>query len=380
VDPNEGRSGSEKALFWVELVGGLLAITAILYGFGGTAVRWAGDIFGGAGSGKGKVEVVVTGVDNRAERMAYAGGTFVQTRATTPRIDVTLRNSGDSSVLVTEARIVVEDSAWLPICVFPGAGPVPVAGRYAVQLPFLPGQGERTVVKPLHDIVPAGGVDRLQVYFGALRFGEDDNLYALHVEIGTEEGETGDAGRFVLGVPTTVNRSGYILPEDDFALHTETFNPNRLASSWCYRYNLASVRRIISQPGKRTSDIAALADIRVVPDWSQWADDRPPRDAVTPLLTDPELNYGPLVAVFAAERSGDHHLLERTRARAAVILLDRAERELKPGPRFLPEFAVEFAHASLSLVSSDRGRELLSRAEERQREWEEELEEEAVGS
>jgi hypothetical protein len=256
---------------------------------------------------------------------------------------------------------------------------VPVAGRYAVQLPFLPAADERTVVKPLHDIVPAGGVDRFQLFFGATRFGEDDNLYALHVEVGTEGGGTVDAGRFVLGVPTTVDRSGYILPEDDSALHNETFNSNRLASTWCYRYNLASVRRIISRPGKRTGDIAALEHISLASAWSGWADDRAPRDTVAPLLTDPELDYGPLVAVFAAERSGDHALFESTRRRAATILLDRAEGELKPGPRFSPDGASQDAHASLNLSSSARGKELVARAEVLKREQEEEFEEQVVG-
>jgi hypothetical protein len=368
---------SETALFWVQLVAGALAIAAILYGAGGTVAGWIGDAFGGGGGGR--VEVVLAAVENQSERMTTAGGLFVQTRATTPRVDVTLRNTGDSAVLLTEARIVVEDSAWLPVCIFPGAGPVPVAGRYAVHLPFLPGAGERTVVKPLHDVVPAGGVDRFQLFFGATRLGEDDNLYALRVGVETEGGGNVDAGRFVLGVPTTVDRSGYILPEDDSALSNETFTSNRLASTWCYRYNLASVRRILSRPGKRTGDIAALEHIRLAPRWSAWADDRAPRDAVAPLFADPELNYGPLVAVFAAEQSGDHALLESTRRRAVTVLLNRAERALKPGPRFFPESAIEYAHASLSLSPSARGKELVARAEMLNREQEEELEEEAFG-
>jgi len=375
--PSGKKSRSERALFWVELVGGVLAITVILYGVGGTLVGWIGDAIGGGGAGK--VEVVLAGVENQAERMTSAGGLFIQTRATTPRVDVTLRNTGDSAVVLTEARIVVDDSAWLPVCIIPGAGPVPVSGRYAVQLPFLPAADERTVVKPLHDVVPAGGVDRFQLYFGASRLGEDDNLYALHVEVGTEGGGTVDAGRFVLGVPTIVNRSGYILPEDDSALHHGAFDPNKLASTWCYRYNLASVRRIISRSGKRTGDVAALAHIRLASDWPGWADDRAPGDAVASLLTDPELDYGPLVAVFAAERSGDQALSESTRRRAATVLLNRAERALKPGSRFFPESASRDAHASLSLSSSARGKELVARAEALVREQEEEFEEQLVG-
>ncbi|HET9677011.1 MAG TPA: hypothetical protein VFP21_05860 [Solirubrobacterales bacterium] len=371
---NDGRSSSERLLFWVELVGGTLAILVILHGvFGG----WISSVFQDGGAGE--IEVVVAGVENQTERMTVVGGSMVQTRATTPRVDVTLRNTGGESVLLTEARITVEDSTWLPVCVVTGAGPVPVAGRYAVKLPFLAAAGEKALVKPLHDVVPPGQVDRFQVYLGTTRSGEDDNLYALHVEVETDGGKTVDAGRFVLGVPTTVSRAGYVLPEDDTVLHTKSLNSTPMESAWCFRHNLATMDRVLKHPGKRSAEIAALSHIAVAPDWSRVAGEWPPEAAVKPLLADRELDYAPMLAVFAAEESGDRDLLQRTRHEATTILLDRAERALGPGPRFLPIDAIEDARVALSLAPSARGRELLSRAEARQREEEEELEEQELG-
>ena len=66
------KKRSEVALFWVELVAGMLAIIAILSGFAGTVLGWVGDAFDG--SGRGSVEVVLTDVANEPEGMTTVAG------------------------------------------------------------------------------------------------------------------------------------------------------------------------------------------------------------------------------------------------------------------------------------------------------------------
>jgi hypothetical protein len=328
--------------------------------------------------GEGHVEVIVAVPANRPEEIV-PGGSFLQSRATAPQVDLTVRNTGKHAVLLTKARIRVEDSAWLPVCIVPGAGPVPIAGRYSLPLPFLPRPGERTVDKTLHDEVPAGGVDRLKIYFQAPKAGEDDSVYALHVELDTDEGRDPiDAGRFVLGVPGPVTRNGELLPEDNYLLSTGGIDPNPSASVWCFRHNLSELRRVLARPGRRTPETAALSHLRTASYWRRYSSGLPARAAVEALLSDPSIPYGPTVAVYAAGRTGDAKLTEQTRKRAAEILLQRAQRSLGPAGSW-PMLAIEEAHSSLNLDPSATAREVLSRAESQEWEIQEEQEEFALG-
>jgi hypothetical protein len=361
--------------FWVQLAAGVLVVLGAVIGVGAAIVHWTQSTLSAE---TGKLEVVVASPSNRPAEWVSGGG-FLQSRATTPQVDLTVRNTGSKPALLTNARITVDDGAWLPVCIVPGAGPVPIAGRYPVSLPFLPNRGERTVEKTLHDEVPAGGVDRLKIYFQAPKAGEDDSVYALHIELDTD-GAVGsvDAGRFVLGVPGPVSRSGELLPEDNSLLTSGGIEPNRVASAWCYRHNLSELRRVLGRRGRRTAETAALGQLRPASDWPRYSSGLSAREAVAPLMDDASLSYGPIVAVFAAERTGDTDLIERTRKRAALVLLRRAQGLSGPELNY-PMLAIEEAHGSLSLEPSAEAREALARAESQEWEIQEEQEEFALG-
>lgn len=365
----------ETLNFWLQLLAALVVVAGVAVAAILAAVHWTGEELDSSGSG---LEVVVATTENHPAESVLGG--FLQSRASTPQVDLTVRNTGDNSVVLTRARVTVEDSAWLPVCVVGGAGPVPIAGRYSLPLPFLPNEEERTVYKTLHDEVPAKGIDRLKIFFQAPQVGEDDSVYALHVELESEHTDDRvDAGRFLLGVPGPVARNGQLLPEDDYLLSTGGIYVDRAASTWCFKHNLSELRRVLSRPGQRSAEITALSQFQPAREWPRYSHANPARASLAPLMNDPNILYGPMVAVYAATRTGDAQLIQQMRRRAAGVLVKRAERSLKPDVE-LPMAAIEQAHASINLAPSTAARAVLARAEARVWEIEEDQEEASLGS
>jgi hypothetical protein len=217
--------------------------------------------------------------------------------------------------------------------------------------------------------VPAEGVDRLKLYFGAPRAGEDNNLYALHIEITTDRGETLDVGRFVLGVPTLVNRTGIVLPESDYLLDFPE-SGEAAASTWCFRHNLAEMRRVLAKPGARAPEIQELRQLQVAKKWPAYADGHSARAGAEALLRNRNITAAPALAVFAAERTSDDVFVELIRQRAVRLLLRRAERFLLPLEN-LPTEAIADSRAAFWLSDSSVAREVVARAESGERELEE---------
>jgi hypothetical protein len=304
--------------------------------------------------------VVVNGpVDTR-----LVDGVFQQTRDSTPQLDITVRNTGAKPVLLTKAQIEVVDSARLTVCEFQTGGEVALAGDYAIELPPVPAPEERVVVQPLHQEVPAGGVDRFKLWFRAPRSGEDQQVYALRVALTTDErGGTVSVGDFILGVPESVIAAGAgrVLPVAP-SFEGDPSYRYRLQSTWCYRRNMAELQRVLGHDGQRSGAIAALADLQPAESWPAFTDDRPAAAAVEPLLRSP-VGPGPLLAVFAAERAGTPELIAETRRRAAAAMLAEAEHALDLGYAFAVRGAIQDLHYVLDYAPSPKARELLGIAE-----------------
>jgi hypothetical protein len=314
------------------------------------------------------VEVRQVVVGNGRVEARLVDGALRQTRDTTPQLDITVRNRGEEPVLLTKARIEIEDSAKLTVCEFQTGGEVPLAGEYAVELPTVPLPAERVVVKPLHQEVPAGGTDRVKLWFRVPRIGETQMVYALRVSLETDEpGEELEVGSFVLGVPDPIiaAASGRLLPV------APSFNGDldytyRLQSAWCYRHNLGELRRVIGRQGRRSREMAALSDLRVSPLWAAYAEGPPPAAAVEQLLDSSSvLGPFPVLAVFAAERSGDPSLVAQTRKRAAAVLTEGVEHAIDLGYAWAIRGAIEDLHQSLIWSPTVEARELLELAEAR---------------
>ncbi len=317
------------------------------------------------GSNTGRLELGKVVVVNRSTAVRSVGGSFEQTDATVPQVDVTVRNRGSATAWIEQARITVFDAARLPICLYTGGGSgdqVPQSPPYRVTLPELPLTGRRVLHRPLHEEVLAGEAYRVLLAFQQSHDWLTDQLFAFRVELIAEAPRRIlDVGSFVLAVPDPVSRSGHALPEDAELLRDPNATTNRLASTWCYRRNLAALRRVISHPGGRSAQVAALDRVQLAASWRRFADDRPPREAVEPLLH-ADVDEAPVLAAFAAAASGDRELAARTRARAAALLLARARENLE-GRWSDPYSAVLEARQALALdPSSSPAKRMLWRA------------------
>jgi hypothetical protein len=191
------------------------------------------------------------------------------------------------------------------------------------------------------------------------------HLYALRVELVTDRGSTPvEVGRFVIGLQSPPYGGSPILPAGESAPSVGA-GSERLASTWCLRRNLAALKGLLSEPGKRSPTLASLLPFRLGSWWASFADPRPARAAVEPLLHSP-IDEGPLLAVYAAEQTGNEELIARTRKRAALLLLHTAEERLSSPYNQMAASSSIPARQSLSLVPSDRARRVLREGEARQ--------------
>jgi hypothetical protein len=325
-----------------------------------------------------RLELGQTVVSNRTAGYGSAAGALEQSRDTTPRVDLTLRNSGSAPTWIAQARITIVDSALLRSCIYgPSAGgQLPQSKPYRISLPDLPLAGERVIHWPLHEEVPAGAAYRVLLAFQPREWSEADRLYALRVELIAEHpSRVLEVGRFVLGVPGPVSRAGGILPEDAGTLRDST--SKRLASTWCFRRNLTAVRRVLSHRGDRTAQIAALSHAQLAGNWPDYADGRPPRQAVEPLLRS-GVDEAPAIAAFAAAAAGDQALETSVRRRGVAMLLEEAREVLGERWGYAPTAIAEI-HQALDLTpGSASAKRLLRRAEASQQAEEEEGEEDAA--
>jgi hypothetical protein len=323
-----------------------------------------------AKSAHGSVEVSQVVLANGKGDTRLVDGALAQTDAGTPQIDITVRNPGKELALLTQARITIEDSERLAMCAYNIGDMIPSSKDYALELPVMPTPRERVVVRPLHQEVQSGAVDRFRILFKVENPGLNNYLYALRVELVTDRGSTPvEVGRFVIGLPSPPYGGSPILPAGESAPNVGG-GSERLASTWCLRRNLAAVKRLLGERRKRSPTLAGLLPFRFGSWWASFADPRPASAAVEPLLHSP-VNEAPLLAVFAAEQTGDDRLVARTRKRAAQLLLLTAEEMLSSPYNQMAGSSTIPARQSLSLTPSAGALDALRQGEVRQAEFDE---------
>ncbi|HEX6781926.1 MAG TPA: hypothetical protein VF125_07840 [Solirubrobacterales bacterium] len=362
------REPATRRLSWdrrVEITAALLGIVAIGFALG-PKIEGAFD-----GGEDARLEIAEITVSNPPAAYSSSAAGLEQDPATEPTVAATVRNRGEETAWIEEARITVVDSARLSICVNQGGGDVPQSKRYRISLPDFPRAERELVRRDLHvEVQPGHGVRPV------LSFQKDSpgttNLYAIRVQLVADPGhQVIDAGRFVIGVPEPVSRSGQILPEADNVLLSEATVPGQAYSTWCFRHNLEGTRRVVSRPGRRSDYVGALARMQLAPAWSQYADQRPPQLMVEDLLSEDGFE-APMYALDAARQTGDADYEEAVRERVIRLLMQRGEEELDE----YPAAAVEDAKRLLSLERSAAAVRLLARAKAERRAEEEREEEE----
>lgn len=365
-----GRSARRRTWAWITGLVLFLAalVTVLASGPGEVSTAWD-SVFSGEASGDAWAGVVVEQppvLTNGEAQRAELGMRMNWVRSTMPQVDFTVRNEGDSRVVLGRARIDVLASDRIVTCEPPqGAeGGIPVAESIFVNLPLLPLLDERVVYHPLHREIPPHHTTRIKLYFRSLDSEFADDLFALDVSLlGTEPGQQEKIGRYVIGVPSAIPRYSSVVPESVKSLRTAASLHALLPSTWCFRRNLATVRRYLAMQGRRSPSMHALTYVHPPRGWSQMADQRSAAEAAKPLLHAGDFFLGPALAVFAAERSGSKPLLATVRREAIAELHRSIERDLAGEPPVLPRSAVVDARTLLTLTDSDQARSMLSRSE-----------------
>lgn len=379
-DRDSGRSvRNERVHRWIEVAAAFVVVAGAVFAAITFLVDRTESFLDDESGARSHIDVRQTVVVNGLGGGRLVNGSFEQPHADTPQIDVTVRNTGKDPVLLTEARVTIEDSARLAVCEYHTGDIVPVSKEYAIELPALPMPEERIVRRALHQEVRPGAVDRFQLLFRLPRNGHDIHIYALRVELSTDGPQkTVEVGRFLLGLPGTIGRdNGRMLPVTSASLGP--IANERLAGRWCFRRNKAALDRLLSAPGKRSSTMAALADLSLAKWWPSFAEEQPTPATVEALLR-PNVPEGPILAVFAAEGTGEGRFAESVRVRAAEALLRTGKAALRDseeivGPINFLLGAVQSARYSHAFAPSPKAREFVLIAEARLQAYEEEAEE-----
>jgi hypothetical protein len=307
---------------WAKRLGAVVAIVGVVSTAVVFALNRAGSVLGNEPDVGVDVSLVVVGDGSSS------GLEDVPAKAM-PRLDITVRNTGTETVLLTGARITIESSTSLRTCrglPFTGPSWVPVSQAYPINLPVSPTREERVVSRPLHDQIPPGEVDRPLLAFQATPRSEGEGLYALNVQLLTDQGDV-NVGRFVVAVPRPPFSDGVALPPSGSA-PGDMPSPGSPSSStaWCFRRNLDAIERVAAEPGQRSTKVAALADLPTPDQWAGSVGSASARAAAERMLgvgaEDAEL------ATYAAEGAGDPAFLAEARQRGAAMLVARAEGRL----------------------------------------------------
>ena len=378
LPPREPRWKGELR-FWIPTATGLIALATLGFAGIGTVATLLGFDSGEEAVPPPRVELHQAKPVNRPDVYEAGPGVPVQTRPSTPQIVVTVRNRGEEAALLERVRVEIEDSARLPICPYVGAaGPVPGYPRlYPIRLPWLPTPDELLIQHEMQQEVPVGRVGHFTFFFRAPDDFAAAHLYALRLRVVIDGAERPlELGRFIIGVPGPVPRTGFYLPENQDLL-VDTYEEDRrsqsgfaLATSWCYRRNLAEMKRVLARPGRRAPAIAALDEAQFVRNWRRLGDTRSARAAIQPLLAT-EFQEGPALAVFAAERTGDNRLVAQTRRRAAARLSAWARRNIDN--EFIDHLTLAYARAAYGFAPSPEARNLIRTLEARRQGTEESL-------
>jgi hypothetical protein len=313
----------------------------------------------------GAIEVSQVVLANGRIESRVVDDEFVQTDASTPQVDITVRNPSKESVLLTQARVTIEDSEPLPICRYFGGDAIPSSKDYALELPVLPLPSERVVVRPLHQEVKAGSVDRFRVLFKVAHPGLNVYLFAIRVELLTDPAqERVGVGHFVVSLPAPPVGTWPILPGGGLVAGVVSEN-ERLPGTWCLRRNLAAVKRLLARTGKRSPVLDNLLSLQLADWWKRFADPRPASAVIEPLLRS-SIGEAPVLAVFAAEQTGDQQLVKRTRKEASKLMLFSAEELLLSPYDELAGSATTPARYSWLLSPSQQAIQVLREAEGRQ--------------
>jgi len=185
-----------------------------------------------------------------------------------PRVQVSLHNTGVQRSVVTRAEFTVLRAAHFPLC--EKQGNLILSNSYAVVLPTNPSSG-MTVEVPLHQQLGPDEADRIEFRFqlpNDVRTKGDATvyLYQLKVEL-LHDAQPGplSVGQVLLAVPSAPDKT-YLWTKDkaadlDYRASIAWLGPNTDEVISCLKTNTTDLKPILAVPGERSSNLQKLPSI-----------------------------------------------------------------------------------------------------------------------
>jgi hypothetical protein len=179
------------------------------------------------------------------------------------KVDIKLLNDGTQLAAINNARLVIQQFAVIPQCASQGG--FVSTGSYAADMPTSPRQGS-VVNIAISQLVDAGGADRfdllLQTPIKSDPLGKI-YLYRINVSLQYNSDENPiNVGEVLITLPLGLAEGdGYFWTHDiasSSAGLLSEYGPEFPSLKRCLIANSRSINAILSQPGVRTPDIAAL--------------------------------------------------------------------------------------------------------------------------
>jgi hypothetical protein len=262
-----------------------------------------------------------------------SGAGVRQTLSSVPTIHLEVFNDGTGTALINRISVEVTAYAHIDECYSQGAGDVPTSTPYAVQLPTLPVSKHPAVVvsnsqKEVRSQSALKLTFRLKTATWPAAFAMVQ-LYVLRVHLFVDNPSHELTTRsFVVSEPVALSSDelASYLPVDDGTLTQvqEWPGPTGAQMAWCYRQNVASMKRIAGRKAIESASVRATIDASPALLWDRLLRRTAhPTDALALLKGFPWLTD---VDVYAARQTNDAGLIERVRERGAANLLATASR------------------------------------------------------
>jgi hypothetical protein len=179
------------------------------------------------------------------------------------KIDIKLLNTGTQLAAVNSARLVIQNTAPLPVCF--GQGGFPSTGSYPASLPIDPSP-DQVIDIPISQLVPADGADRFDLLLRAGRLASSPGniyLYRFHLYLTyNANNKQLDVGEIIMSYPGAPAKNQYFLGKDwvTFAasFHMSTNKRHEMAVQECNKRDSHILHSILSLPGMRPAELTRI--------------------------------------------------------------------------------------------------------------------------
>ncbi|HEX8205413.1 MAG TPA: hypothetical protein VF587_05085 [Solirubrobacteraceae bacterium] len=185
-------------------------------------------------------------------------GASEQTKASLPRVELTMHNVGTRRSVVRRARFTIRRHVQLPVCVT--AGELPIGRTYGIALPADPAPGTVVESEPLRRQLASDEAEVLGFRFTVdEREPSGNHLYDIAISVLHDASSRPQpAGEVLLSLPGAPDEEQLWSPaeEADRERHVRDWTPEVVA---CWERNTQRLLDFLRRPGVRSPQLEAMA-------------------------------------------------------------------------------------------------------------------------